>query len=166
MGYPKTREIDAAYQCSHTLHLTKTVNNESEEECFVCWMYDAELCPECRQWNRARYSHVYNMLEDTRYDGYRILFKRNDVVRGNRLWEEWVWNSPDSIASTIFLVENDINHHYMWPVGMYKGDHYVPFAGFTVDYMRWLLKHNEEAVQKEGELENLQDAMRKESWGV
>ena len=25
MGYPKTLEKDATYQCSHTLHLTKTV---------------------------------------------------------------------------------------------------------------------------------------------
>jgi hypothetical protein len=166
MEYPKKLEKNATYKCGHTLHLTKTVHNDDQEEYFLCCDYGYGLCPECSTRNRMLYSHVYDALKDTRYDWYQILFKRNDVIRGNYLWEESVCNSPDCLASTIFLVENDINHHCHEPVGLYKGDHFVPFDGYTADYMRWLLKHNKEAVQKELELQDLRDAKRKEMWGL
>ena len=172
MGYPKTLEKDATYQCSHTLHLTKTVHNEDEEECFVCWMYDHELCPECRAANAIRYREVYETIENPRHNGYVILFKRfSPVWTGSMLFEEKLWNDCGNLRTTRLLVENDINGGELVPVGLYRRlelletADYIPFDGYTVEYMKFLLRHDREAIQAE---RDLLEANRKATvgWGV
>lgn len=151
MEFPKTLSIDATYNCSHTLHLTKTVHNSSEEECFVCWMYDSEPCPECRAASARRYREVYDAIQNPQFHGYKILFKRRmPVWDGSMLFEEWLLNG----STTRFLVERDINHHGHTPIGIYAEDNFVPFSGYTVDYMKFLLRHNREAVDAEAALRN------------
>lgn len=64
MKFPMTLEKDATYLCRHTLHLTKTVHNDEEEECFVCWAHDCEICPDCKERNAHRYRDVYEAIEN------------------------------------------------------------------------------------------------------
>lgn len=153
MKFPMTLGKNATYRCGHKLHLVKTVTNEDEEECFLCWTHDAELCPDCRAANADRYREVYNAIENPRYDLYTILFKRRSPVwDGSMLFEEKLLNRNDCLRSTRFLVEHDINGGEFVPVGIYKGDHFVPFIGYTAEYMQFLLRHDREAVQAEKDL--------------
>jgi len=158
MKYPKKPEENAAYQCGHTLHLTKTAHNCDEEECFVCWMYNCELCPDCKEENARKYREVYAAIENPGYNYYSILFKRQmPIWNGSMLFEEMLENydkdaDGDGYRTTKFLVEYDINHHGDKPVGLYSEDHFVPFGGYTPEYMQFLLRHDREAVQAEKDL--------------
>jgi hypothetical protein len=85
------------------------------------------------------------------------------------LFEENLWNDRDNLRTTRFLVENDINNVGLIPVGVYRLDlhrldgdgnrvellkaaDYVPFAGYTVEYIKFLLRHDREAVEAESTL--------------
>jgi hypothetical protein len=151
----KTVELDTAYQCGHALHLVKTVTNEDEEECCLGWGYEQKLklCPECRKENASRYREVYNTIENPLYDRYTILFTRSSPsCNGSMIIEERLENSNNGLRSTLFLVENDIDHWKFTPVGIYRGNHFLPFSGYTDDYMQFLLQHNGEVAQAEHEL--------------
>jgi hypothetical protein len=173
MEFSKTLEIDATYQCGHTLHLTKTVHNDDEEECFVCWTYDCELCPDCKEQNKLRYREVYDTIENPSYDLYTILFKRRSGWTGSMVFEETLLNKSDCLRSTQFLVEHHINGGNFLPVGIYRRDHFVPFSGYTAEYMQFLLRHDREAVQAENDLRNatvdeqtLYTKVNPEAWGL
>jgi len=143
MSYPKELEVKATYTCGHTLHLAKTVHNESEEECFV-FTGAFEVCPDCREKNRVRYREVYEMLKDPRYQLFEIVLERNATSCGNRLRKELVLD----FGTTSFLVEYAINQKQETPVGLYRGTDFVPFEGYTAGYMEWLLENNEESVRR------------------
>ncbi|WP_109486017.1 hypothetical protein [Occallatibacter savannae] len=141
MSYPKQLKVDATYTCGHILHLAKTVYNELQEEDFVfTGLY--EVCPECREASRIRYSEVYEMLKDKRYYSYQILFERHAMICGDRLHKELLLD----FSTTSFFVEYNINQKHMKPVGLYKGTVFLPFEGYTVAYMEWLLESNEESI--------------------
>jgi len=160
MEFPKTLTKDATYQCGHTLHRTETVHTYDEEECFVCWMYGNELCPDCKEQNARKYREVYAAIENPQHDGYTILFKRRmPIWSGSVLFEERLENRDKDEngaghRTTKFLVEYATNHHGHKPVGLYKGENFVPFIGYTVEYMQFLLRHDREAVQAEDNLRN------------
>jgi hypothetical protein len=163
MEYPKTLMKCATYQCGHTLRLTKTVHTEEEEECFVCWMYDCELCPDCKEQNARKYREVYAAIENPCYHLYTIVFKRPwPHGSGTMLFTEWVCKD-DELDTTRFLVECDINHHGHMPVGLYDGNYFVPFSGYSAEYMQFLLRHDREAVQAEKDLQNTRVS---HDWGV
>jgi hypothetical protein len=167
MNYPKTLEKVTTYSCGHTLHLTKTVSNDDEEECFVCWMYGMEPCPECRAVSGIRYREVYEAIENTRFNNSIILFKRRSPVgTGSMLFEENLWNDSDTnLRTTRLLVEHDINSGRLVPVGIYMGDHFLPFSGYAAGYMKFLRRHDLEAVQAEN---GLRESNRKatDDWGI
>jgi len=161
MEYPRTLTIDAASQCGHKrLHLTKTLHNEDEQVDFICEIYNykADLCPDCKEQNARKYREVYVAIENPCYHLYTILFKRPwPIWNGSMLFEERLENRDKDengagYRTTKCLVEYDINHHGHMPVGLYRGDHFVPFAWFTVEYMEFLLRHNREAIQAEAAL--------------
>jgi hypothetical protein len=81
------------------------------------------------------------------------------------LFEEKFLNRNDCLRSTRYIVENDINCGEFVPVGIYRDDHFVPFSGYTAEYMQFLLRHDREAVQAENDL---RDAKRQAAadWGV
>ncbi len=171
MDYPKTLQIDAKYQCGHTLHLTKTVHNDDEEECFICWTHDCELCHACKEQIVLKYREIYAAIENRCYDGYTILFKcRMPIWNGSIVFEERLENEGGGLhragyRTTRFLVEYNINHHEHKPVGLYKEDHFVPFDGYTVEYMQFLLRHDREAVQAEKDLRDAECPTVAE-WGI
>jgi hypothetical protein len=156
MEYPKTLMKYATYQCGHTLRLTKSVHNEEEEGCFVCWMYNSEFCQDCWTSRAKRHCEVYDAIENSYYHGFTILFKRRmPIWNGSMLFTERLLNIGESnLQATRFLVEHDINHHEHKPVGLYKGDNFVPFIGYTAEYMQFLLRHDREAVQAEKDLQD------------
>jgi hypothetical protein len=87
------------------------------------------------------------------------------------LFEEKLWNDCGNLRTTRFLVENDINGGELVPVGLYRRlelletADYIPFDGYTVEYMKFLLRHEREAIQAE---RDLLEANRKATvgWGV
>ena len=154
MEYPVTLTRDPAYQCGHKLHLTRTLHNDDEGIDFALEIhnYKACLCPDCKEQNARKYREVYEAIENPYYNLYTILFKRPSAIwNGSILFEELVFRGD---ATTRFLVENDINHCGHTPIGLYRGDHFVPFSGYTVKYMRFLLRHDSESVQAEEDLRN------------
>ncbi len=173
MDYPKTYEIDATYQCGHKPHLTKTLYNDDEEVDFVCEIYNykVNLCPDCKEQNALKYREVYAAIENPAYNLYTILFKRQRPIwNGSMLFEERLENrekveNDSGYRTTRFLVEYDVNHHGHKPVGLYRGDHFVPFYGYTVEYMQFLLCHDREAVQAEKDLRDAKCPTAVE-WGV
>lgn len=166
MEFPQTLEKHAIYKCGHTLHLTETVHNASEEECFVCGMYESRLCPECHAAKAIEYRDVYDVVQNSRYDGYTILFNRRYArPSGSMLFEERLWNDENCVRSTLFLVEHDINFHEHIPIGIYRGEHFVPFRGFTAEYMQLLLRHDREAIQAETALE-AERSKTEDWWGL
>jgi hypothetical protein len=150
MEYPTTLTIDAASRCGHKyLHLTKTLHNDDDEIDYFCEIcnYKANLCPDCKEQNALKYREVYAAIENPCYHLYTILFKRSwPLWSGTTLSTEWVFIGDDT---TRFVVECDIDRHGHKPVGLYKGDHFVPFMGYTVEYMQFLLRHDPEVVQAE-----------------
>lgn len=160
MEYPTIQTKDAYYQCGHKQHLTKTLHNHDDEVDFVCEVsnYKVNLCPDCKEHNAFKYREVYAAIANPCYDLYSILFKRRwPLWNGSMLFRERVFNNlkdedGDGYRTTKFLVEYDINHHEYTPVGLYKGDRFVPFCGYTVEYMQFLLRHDREAVQAEKDL--------------
>src|SRR5664279_966662 len=98
MKFPMTLEKDATHLCGHTRHLVKTVTNEDEEECFICWMYDEELCPDCKEQNARKYHEVYTAIENPRFHFYTILFKRRmPIWDGSMLFEERLENEDKDV---------------------------------------------------------------------
>jgi hypothetical protein len=125
-----------------------------------------EPCPDCKEQNARRYRDVYEAIENPNYDRYTLLFKRRSPGwNGSMLFEEKFLNRNDCLRSTRYIVENDINCGEFVPVGIYRDDHFVPFSGYTAEYMQFLLRHDREAVQAENDL---RDAKRQAAaeWGV
>jgi hypothetical protein len=178
--YPKTLTIDVAYQCGHKpLRLTKTLLNEDEQVDFYCETcnYKANLCPDCKEQNALKYREVYAAIKNPHYNGYNILFKRpSPLWSGSMLFVERLdnWDTDvdgDGYRTTKFLVEYDINHNEHKPVGLNKGDHFVPFSGYTVEYMKLLLHHDREVKEAEAKLleANLMEEtnrMKQIGWGI